>query len=379
MTGATGAILIVIPALNEATHIAAVIRGLLPFARSCPARIVVADGGSVDATTFIVADIAAREPQVILLDNPLRLQSAAVNLAVQTHGAGSEWLIRIDAHAAYPADYCTVLLAEAQSSGADSVVVAMRAVGRGFWQRAIARAQNARIGNGGAAHRVAPEGRFVAHGHHALMRVGAFRAVGGYDPGFAQNEDAELDHRLRAAGHRIWLTARTQMDYLPRASPGALMKQYFRFGRGRAQTMLKHGLAPAPRQAAVIALAPAVALAAAAPLWPLLALPATAWGAACVAAGVALALTPGAAAEQVSMVPQPNSALLPPGMRDLPVTILTLPPARDIRGMAAKASDPFSGLLAGGMAGLMHLSWSAGFWAGLARAARKTPMRKWQT
>jgi hypothetical protein len=56
------------------------------------------------------------------------------------------------------------------------------------------------------AHRARGQGAFVDHGHHALMSIAAFRAVGGYDPDFAHNEDAELDHRLRAAGYDIWLT-----------------------------------------------------------------------------------------------------------------------------------------------------------------------------
>lgn len=375
----TKAVLIVIPALNEARHIDGVIRSLLPFARRGAARIVVADGGSDDGTQAIVARIAAQEPEVTLLHNPGRLQSAAVNLAVHLHGDAADWLIRIDAHADYPDDYCDVLLAEAESTGADSVVVAMRAVGRGFWQRVIARAQNARIGNGGAAHRSAPEGRFVNHGHHALMRVAAFRAVGGYDPGFAQNEDAELDYRLQAAGFRLWLTALTQMDYLPRSTPLALMRQYFRFGRGRAATMLKHRMAPAPRQMAVIALAPAVALAAAAPVWPLFALPAAFWGAACLAAGVSLAVTPQDAGDPAP--PRAASHTRPPVRPDLPVQVLTLPPpgAVGTAGINAFAFGPITGFLAGGMAGLMHLSWSAGFWSQIVRAARSTPIRRWQT
>ena len=40
------------------------------------------------------------------------------------------------------------------------------------------------------------EGHWADHGHHALMRISAFRAVGGYDESFSHNEDAELDYRL---------------------------------------------------------------------------------------------------------------------------------------------------------------------------------------
>ncbi len=318
MSGA--GVLIVIPALNEAAHIGAVIDGLLPFAGRRHARIVVADGGSTDGTHGIVITYAAAGQPVSLLHNPARLQAAAVNLAVAVHGAGADWLIRMDAHAAYPGNFCDVLLAEAAQTGADSVVVGMHAVGQGLWQTAIAAAQNSRFGNGGAAHRVAPVGRFVDHGHHALMRMAAFRAAGGYDERFSHNEDAELDLRLLASGARIWLTAATRITYFPRRSLRALMRQYFRFGRGRAQNMLKHRNRPGLRQMVVIALAPALAATLLAPLHWIFALPLAVWATACIAAGAVI----------------------------------------------AQATGDLRGLLGGGAAGVMHAAWSAGFWSRLA-------------
>jgi succinoglycan biosynthesis protein ExoA len=309
-------VLIVIPVLNEAAHIAGVLEGLLPFARRQGATIVVADGGSTDGTRDHVRRIALDEPAVRLIDNPARLQSAGVNLAVRLHGDGAEWLLRIDAHSSYPSDYGQSLLDEALRTGADSVVVSMRAVGAGWLQRLIAVAQNSRLGNGGSAHRGRAEGRWVDHGHHALMRIDAFRTVGGYDESFSHNEDAELDHRLRQAGFRIWLTAATGLDYFPRRTVSGLLLQYFRFGRGRARNLLKHRIRPAARQAVVAALAPAVLLVVLAPLHPAFALPAVLWVLACLAGGVALALS--------------------------------------LRDPAA--------VVAGVLAGAMHLAWSAGFW-----------------
>ncbi len=78
------------------------------------------------------------EPRIILLDNPARLQSAGVNLAVKSLGSGFDYFIRIDAHGRYPSDYCKRLLDEAEVTGADPVVVAMDTVGFGLMQRATA-------------------------------------------------------------------------------------------------------------------------------------------------------------------------------------------------------------------------------------------------
>ena len=97
----------------------------------------------------------------------------------------------------------------------------MATMGFGAFQKATAFAQNSKLGNGGSPHRQGAKGHWTDHGHHALMRISAFRAVGGYDESFSHNEDAELDYRLRAAGYRIWMTDKTFMVYYPRASVGS--------------------------------------------------------------------------------------------------------------------------------------------------------------
>ena len=309
-------VLIVIPALNEAAHIAGVLDFACGFAERANGLVVVADGGSGDGTRDIVRSLAATRPRIRLIENPRRLQSAGVNLAVQQFGQGATWLLRLDAHSDYPGDYADILLAEATQTGADSIVVSMHAQGQGGLQQIIANAQNSRLGNGGSAHRLAGTGKWVEHGHHALMRLGAFRAVGGYDPTFSHNEDAELDHRLLQAGNRIWLTGRTGLTYFPRARLSGLIRQYYNFGRGRARNLIKHHARPAKRQAIVAMLAPAAALVVLAPLHWVFALPLLLWLLGCTAGGVMI--------------------------------------ARQTR----RAHD----LLAGLVAGLMHMAWSVGFW-----------------
>lgn len=322
LTAQDGA-LIVVPTLNEAAHIAKVIDALVPVLRrrkaaDAPTRVVIADGGSDDSTReFVQGRIdALGQFDMHLLANPQRLQSAAVNLAVATHGADMGWLIRLDAHAAYPNDYIDTLIDEAVGTGADSVVVAMHAVGDTAMQRAIALTQNASLGNGGAAHRTGSTGRFVDHGHHALMRLEAFRAVGGYDAQFSHNEDAELDLRLAQNGARIWLTARTALDYVPRKTISALARQYLNFGAGRARTLLKHRRKPRLRQVVMIGVAPAVAMAAFAPVFLGFALPFLLWLGACLAAALRLAVS----------------------------------------------ENRLGALGAAPLAAIMHLAWSAGFW-----------------
>ncbi|QOF69387.1 glycosyltransferase family 2 protein [Aminobacter sp. SR38] len=289
----TSSAIIIIPCLDEERHIGGLLAQLRPSARRLGAMIIVADGGSRDATRTIVAGIAAEDDNVVLIDNPARIQSAAVNLAVERFGRGVDYLIRIDAHGGYPDDYCDRLFEEALATGADSLVVSMLTEGRGTVQQAAAAAQNSKLGTGGSKHRHGSAGEWVDHGHHALMRIAAFSDVGGYDESFSHNEDAELDHRLRQAGYRIWMSGRTRMTYFPRASLGGLFHQYLGYGRGRARNVLKHRVIPRLRQMVPLMVAPTALLASLAVVHWIFAVPVLVWAAICLSYGAALALRAG--------------------------------------------------------------------------------------
>lgn len=282
--------LIVIPCLNEAAHIGALLDQLRPAAARLDARIIVADGGSTDGTLAIVKDIVAKDQRVVLLNNKRRIQSAAINLAVGTFGEGADYLIRIDAHGGYPDDYCDRLVEEALATGADSVVVSMLTSGSGTVQKAAAAAQNSKLGTGGSKHRHLSGGEWIDHGHHALMRISAFEAVGGYDETFSHNEDAELDYRLRQAGYKIWMSGKTQMVYYPRASLSGLYFQYLGYGRGRAKNVLKHRVIPKVRQMVLLLVFPVVLLAAFSFVYWLAAVPLLVWASVCLFYGLSTAI-----------------------------------------------------------------------------------------
>jgi succinoglycan biosynthesis protein ExoA len=230
---------IVVPTLNEAAHIGAVISDLQAEGLGCP--ILVADGGSTDGTRAIVRQIAADNSDVRLIDNPDQTQAAAVNLgAALALQARARILVRIDAHARYPRGFVRGVIQTLVEQRADAVVTPLIATGQTGWQGAAARLQRCWLGHGGARHRRSGVSGWVEHGHHAAFRLAAFDAIDGYDTTFASNEDAEFDQRLTAAGGRIFLQTHWPVAYLPRDTPSAIWTQFLRNGRWRVATARKH-------------------------------------------------------------------------------------------------------------------------------------------
>lgn len=283
-------VLVVIPALNEAAAITACIASLRAgddFMQEV--QIIIADGGSTDGTQDIVASLAAADPMLQLVHNPDRLQSAGINRAVHSAARPEHSiLVRCDAHSVYPTGYVRrVVDAFAARPEAASVATVMDATGDSGFERACAWVVDTPLGSGGSQHRGGGRSQWVDHGHHAGFRLDWFRRIGGYDPGFSHNEDAEYDRRLLQAGGRIWLDADNRLAYRMRSSLAALMRQYWNYGQGRARTVLLHRMRPRLRQLVpvlnVLGLLVCLGLGA---LWP----PALIWPAGYAAALLAVSL-----------------------------------------------------------------------------------------
>lgn len=249
MNGAAPTVTVGIAALDEERNIAACLDAVSAQTYPHLVEVLVADGGSKDRTR----EIAARYPHVRVLDNPRRTRPAGLNVVIGE--AAGEILVRVDARTVVAPDYVERCVEALQDSGAAIVGGPMRFTAQGPLQRGIAAAMCSRLGAGPAQfRREGGEARFVDTVYLGAYRVGWIRSVGGYDADFGGNEDAELNHRARAAGG-VWLDPRIRSTYAVREGLPALWRQYRRYGRARAGTMRKHPQSIAPRQLAVPALA----------------------------------------------------------------------------------------------------------------------------
>lgn len=239
---------IAIPCRNEKAFIETCIRSVLgqDYARD-RLEILVADGLSVDGTRPLLARLVEEDPRIRVIDNLDRIQAAGLNAILRV--ARGEVIVRMDAHCEYQRDYVRKCVETLARTGADNVGGAQRAGAKTSFQRALCAALRSPLGVGGARYRSAENEGAVETVFLGAFPRRVFETVGLYDPRAITNEDAELNQRLVATGGRIYLSRDIVVHYYARSSFPALARQYFRYGSGRARTLLKHGALPSIRPA----------------------------------------------------------------------------------------------------------------------------------
>ena len=233
-------ITIAMPCRNEAGFIEACLRSVQ--AQTYPRErieILVADGGSTDGTREILARLAAEDSRIRVIDNPA------------AHPGGR----------AQPRDSCLPRGSDRAHGRARGLRPELpREVRRGpgpgrartMWAAQPVAAPRVRSSGPCAPPWVAAWGSAAPRsetlkprGYVDTLFPGAFRReifdrVGLFDEGAVTNEDAEINQRILQAGGRIYLSREIEVHYYPRDSLTGLASQYFRYGQGRARTLLKH-------------------------------------------------------------------------------------------------------------------------------------------
>ena len=241
-------ITVAIPVLNEAKWIEETLLAILAQGEDTPAfEALVMDGGSTDGTLEKVRRMAGSEPRIRLIPNPARIQSAALNIALDQ--ARGEFFVRVDARTRIADDYLVRCIELLETGRAENVGGRMVPRGTTPMGEAIALATSSRFGMGNSYFHYAKEEREVDTVYLGAWRRDTLRALGGFDEEAHANEDYELNIRLREAGGRILLSPKIRSVYLPREDWPGLRRQYSRYGRWKAWTLWKHPSSLRVRQA----------------------------------------------------------------------------------------------------------------------------------
>lgn len=242
--GGPTSVTVAIPTYNEEQHIETCLDAVLAQTYAGPMEVLVVDGRSTDATR----SLAGARTGVRVLDNPNRVQAAALNIALRE--ATGEVFVRVDGHAIIAPDYVERCVEALRGTGAAMVGGSMTPVATGWRQRGIAAAFTSPVGIGPARF----HGAANPAGWTDTVYLGAFptdvgRQAGGYSEAVGVNEDAEFAIRMADRGG-IWFEPSVRSRYSPRPSFLALARQFHRYGRSRAATVRRHPRSLRPRQLA---------------------------------------------------------------------------------------------------------------------------------
>jgi hypothetical protein len=250
------------PVLDEEAHLREVVARMQAQDFDGDVEFLFIDGGSRDSSRAILAELAADDPRIRVLDNPQRRTPFALNIGLRA--ARGEVVARMDAHTRYPPAYLRLGVERLRAGDVAHVSGPQIAVGDGRgWSDRVALALSTSLGAGGASFRSLGDGEFeVDTGFTGMWRRELLERAGGWDEAWLTDQDCELAFRLRETmpGAHVCLPAMAA-EYIPRRTLGALGRQYWQYGLHKVRTFRRHPGAMRPSHLLPPALAATVAAA----------------------------------------------------------------------------------------------------------------------
>lgn len=229
---------VIMPILEEEHHLREAVGSVLAQDYPGGMEVVVALGPSRDRTREVAEALAAEDPRVVVVDNPSGRTPEGLNAAIAA--TSHDIVVRMDGHGALSDGYVRRAVEVLQETGAANVGGVMLAEGTGGLQQAVAVAMRSPLGIGAARFHVGGSAGPADTVYLGVFRREWLERVGGYDPSFTRAQDWEMNHRIREAGGLIWFTPELTVTYRPRATFGALARQFYTTGQWRRQVARAH-------------------------------------------------------------------------------------------------------------------------------------------
>lgn len=248
-TAPVATVSVIVPCRNEEHFIERCLDSILASDYPSDAlEVLVVDGRSDDRTRAILNDYASRHAVVKVLDNPGRIQAAALNIGIRA--ARGDILVRMDAHVVYPRNYISELTGALLRTGADNVggVLVTMPANQTPTARGIAIAMSHPFGVGNSHFRIGvQEPRWVDTVAFFCCRRETFARVGVFDEE-VRDEDSEFNARLIEHGGRILLMPNVKCYYYARESFRQVGRMSFQYGYSKPLVARKLGRVMTARQ-----------------------------------------------------------------------------------------------------------------------------------
>jgi len=234
----TPAVSVILPILNEEQDLENCISAILQQDYAGEIEIILALGPSKDRTNQIATDLAAKNSNIKLVNNPTGQTAKGLNLAIKE--STNEIICRIDGHSEISSTYIKTAVDVMLKTGAVNVGGVMYADSSSGLQRTIAQAMRSKLGVGPSKFHTGGNAGESETVYLGTFKKTAILKAGGFDERYIRAQDWELNHRMRAQGGLIWFDPALKVIYRPRKSIFKLAKQYFQYGRWRRVIARQH-------------------------------------------------------------------------------------------------------------------------------------------
>ncbi len=230
---------VIMPVRNEESTIVTAVESVLDQTVS-DLEVLVIDGASTDDTATTVCRLMEADPRVRLLCNPDRTIPHGLNVGLAA--ARGVYVARVDAHARVNRTYLELGLGELEACP-DVAAVGGRRIGVANTPtgRAVAAALSSPFGVGSSINHYGTHKQDTDHASFGIYRTHVLRGVGGWREELLVNEDADIDHRILALGHRIRFDPSMCIFWHVRENLRDFGRQYRRYGRGKAGMVRMNG------------------------------------------------------------------------------------------------------------------------------------------
>lgn len=219
---------IIIPMYNEENYIVRCIESVL--GQDYPRQrleLIIADGMSTDRSPQMVREYAQQYPFIRLIENPKKIQVAAMNLGIRQ--ARGDYIVRMDAHSEYACDYVSKCIYYLLKTGADNAggLYDTHPGADTPMARCIAAITSNKLVVGGSAFRTSHRPRYSDGAIFGTWRRALFDEIGYFNEALARAEDNDFNNRIMQHGGKIFQTPDIKIKYYNQAKLSGLCRQAY--------------------------------------------------------------------------------------------------------------------------------------------------------